>query len=161
MIAQDTGSKASAQVNITTAPTIQLAQHSSKHTRLPAKVSKQTDPAELEAEETARKVMRMGQPPATKPLLPTGKVTKTAQRAEATPASTRAAPARSRPSTSRVGISGGAPLPSSVRTHMEPRFGANFSNVRVHTDHSAAQQSLRLNWFSESGGPPLFTCVSS
>lgn len=155
-IAQDTGSKASAQVNITTAPTIQLAQHSSKHTRLPAKVSKQTDPAELEAEETARKVMRMGQPPATKPLLPTGKVTKTAQRAEATPASTRAAPARSRPSTSRVGISGGAPLPSSVRTHMEPRFGANFSNVRVHTDHSAAQQSSRLGASAFTVGEHIF-----
>ncbi|HEU4796979.1 MAG TPA: DUF4157 domain-containing protein, partial [Pyrinomonadaceae bacterium] len=124
----------------------------SKHTRLPAKVSKPTDPAELEAEETARKIARMQQPPATKPLSPTGTSTKTVQRAEATTAP--AAPVRT--ATPRVSISGGAPLPNSVRTHMEPRFGANFSNVRVHTDSSAAQQSARLGANAFTVGEHIF-----
>ena len=147
-LAQGKASTSPAQVNITTAPAVQL----SKHTRLPAKVSKPTDPAELEAEETARKVMRMGQPPATKPLLPKGTATKTVQRAEATPAP--ATPARS--ATPRVSISGGSPLPSSVRTHMEPRFGASFANVRVHTDSSAAQQSAHLGANAFTVGEHIF-----
>ena len=86
----------------------------------------------LEAEEAARKVMRMNQPPASKPVaMPTqqGTASGKVQRAEATtpPAKT------SSPATSRVNIPGGSPLPSSVRSHMEPRFGADFSNVRIHT----------------------------
>ncbi|HSK62510.1 MAG TPA: DUF4157 domain-containing protein, partial [Pyrinomonadaceae bacterium] len=149
-IAQGKESSAPAQVNITTAPSVQF----SKHTRLPAKVSKPTDPAELEAEEMARKVMRMGQPPATKPVLPKGTSTKAVQRAEASPAS--AAPAPARAATARVSIAGGAPLPSSVRTHLEPRFGANFSNVRVHTDASAAQQSSRLGANAFTIGEHIF-----
>jgi hypothetical protein len=36
-------------------------------------------------------------------------------------------------------------LPSSVRTHMEPRFGASFSHVRVHTGHDAARSAAALN----------------
>ncbi|MGH9255750.1 MAG: DUF4157 domain-containing protein, partial [Vicinamibacterales bacterium] len=36
----------------------------------------------------------------------------------------------------------GQPLPSSVRSFFEPRFGADLSQVRVHTD-AAAQQSAR------------------
>ncbi|HSD85247.1 MAG TPA: DUF4157 domain-containing protein, partial [Anaerolineae bacterium] len=34
---------------------------------------------------------------------------------------------------------GGAPLPAEVRTFMEPRFGADFSSVRVHADSESAQ----------------------
>lgn len=37
---------------------------------------------------------------------------------------------------------GGQPLAPSVRAFFEPRFGANFSEVRVHTDYSA-QESAR------------------
>ena len=33
---------------------------------------------------------------------------------------------------------GGSPLPDSVRTFMEPRFGVDFSAIRVHTDSNAA-----------------------
>lgn len=114
------------------------------------------DPAEREAEETARKVIRMQQPPAakTKPAPPKGMEPKTVQRSEATPAPTRATPPPARASTPR--ISGGSPLPSAVRTHMEPRFGANFSNVRVHTDASAAQQSERLGANAFTVGEHIF-----
>ncbi len=37
--------------------------------------------------------------------------------------------------------SGGHGLPSSVRSHFEPRFGADLSGVRLHSDHNAAELS--------------------
>ncbi|MBW4522616.1 MAG: DUF4157 domain-containing protein [Scytolyngbya sp. HA4215-MV1] len=40
---------------------------------------------------------------------------------------------------------GGNPLPDDVRSFMEPRFGADFSQVRVHTDGDAVQMSQDLN----------------
>lgn len=39
----------------------------------------------------------------------------------------------------------GAPLPLSVRRFMEPRFQADFSNVKVHTGEKAAVLNRRLN----------------
>lgn len=40
---------------------------------------------------------------------------------------------------------GGSPLPDDVRAFMEPRFGADFSQVRVHTDSEAMQMNRDLN----------------
>jgi hypothetical protein len=40
---------------------------------------------------------------------------------------------------------GGQPLPRSVRAFFEPRFGHNFSQVRVHTDAEAAETARVLN----------------
>src|SRR5581483_6295874 len=39
----------------------------------------------------------------------------------------------------------GRPLDSQTRAYMEPRFGRDFSGVRVHTDDVAAQSSNALN----------------
>ncbi len=39
---------------------------------------------------------------------------------------------------------GGSPLPEEVRSFMEPRFGADFSQVRVHTDQTAVQMNREL-----------------
>jgi hypothetical protein len=39
---------------------------------------------------------------------------------------------------------GGSPLPDNVRGFMEPRFGADFSQVRVHTDSAAVQMNKEL-----------------
>jgi len=39
---------------------------------------------------------------------------------------------------------GGQPLPSSVRTFFEPRFGRDFSGVRVHTDSTAAESARAI-----------------
>jgi Domain of unknown function (DUF4157) len=39
----------------------------------------------------------------------------------------------------------GNPLPEDVRSFMEPRFGADFSQVRVHTDSQAVQMNQDLN----------------
>jgi len=43
------------------------------------------------------------------------------------------------------GPSGGAPLPRDMRSFMEPRFGAEFSAVRVHADEQAAALCGQLN----------------
>ncbi|WP_038967618.1 DUF4157 domain-containing protein [Bradyrhizobium diazoefficiens] len=42
-------------------------------------------------------------------------------------------------------MSGGTALPTTVRAQMEPRFGANFGSVRIHTNEKAANLSGRLN----------------
>jgi hypothetical protein len=39
---------------------------------------------------------------------------------------------------------GGSPLGDTVRSFMEPRFGADFSSVRVHTDNTAVQMNREL-----------------
>jgi hypothetical protein len=178
--------------------------------RLPLKVSAPTDRAELEAEATARKVMRMREPPAAAPApapapaparppdkkvetkpkalkeVPkeeleeketaakgsgaTGSAAKeivkkeivkkeivkkelaksTVQRAAVSPASS------SRQIASPVAASVGAPLPAPVRAHMEPRLGASFSNVRVHTGDAAARESAALNAHAFTVGQHIF-----
>lgn len=40
---------------------------------------------------------------------------------------------------------GGNSMPESRKSFMESRFGSNFSNVNIHTDHNAAQMSKELN----------------
>jgi hypothetical protein len=40
---------------------------------------------------------------------------------------------------------GGQPLPLSLRTFFEPRFGYDFSYVRVHTDEKAQRSARRVN----------------
>lgn len=46
---------------------------------------------------------------------------------------------------SRGGAGGGDPLPEDVREFMEPRLGADFSQVRVHTDPEAARMNRDLH----------------
>jgi hypothetical protein len=122
-----------------------------KSTRLPAKVSKPHESAELEAEEAARKVVRMREPPPVKPAAPKQTTGGALQRAEAAPpASVPRAPAL------RVQVPGGAPLPPSVRGFMEPRFGASFAHVRIHTDDAAAQHSANLNAQAFTVGEHVF-----
>ena len=41
--------------------------------------------------------------------------------------------------------SGGRPLPESARNYFEPRFGYDFSQVRVHTDAGAAKSAQTVN----------------
>lgn len=136
-----------ASVNAAVSPSIQC----SKSTRLPTKVSKPTDSAELEAEEIARKVMRMRESPGP-PIPSTGVPKGIAQRSNAVSSSAPSQPASLPSATS----SGGSPLPSAVRSHMEPRFGTNFANVRVHTGEAAAQQSAALHADAFTIGQHIF-----
>ncbi len=39
----------------------------------------------------------------------------------------------------------GSPISDEVRSFMEPRFGADFSNVRIHTDSNAASVAQQIN----------------
>jgi hypothetical protein len=45
----------------------------------------------------------------------------------------------------RSSAAGGAALPHAISGFMEPRFGADFSSVRIHTDQRAGQLSERLD----------------
>ncbi|MDD3354217.1 DUF4157 domain-containing protein [Zoogloea sp.] len=51
---------------------------------------------------------------------------------------------------------GGQPLPPSVRAFMEPRFGTDFSAIRIHTDTPAAQASRQLNAAAFTVGHQIF-----
>jgi hypothetical protein len=100
-----------------------------------ARVSKPTDAAEMEAEAVARHVARMLQP-AAPAAGNTHQVSKTVQREAAAPPRGAA--------TANVSAAGGSPLSPAVRDFMEPRMGANFEHVRVHTGANAAHQSAHL-----------------
>ena len=93
-------------------------------------VSRTSDPAEREAERVSRRIIAM----------PSAAVTPQARRfASAVPATSNI------PAALGVGSSSGQPLPRRLRRDMEPRFQADFSNVRVHTGEEAARASRRLN----------------
>jgi hypothetical protein len=116
-------------VQAVVAPSIQTA-------AIAARVSKPTDAAEMEAEAIARHVARMSQSaPAASTPRQTSKSESIVQREAAAPPSTAAAD---------VSVTGGSPLSPAVRNFMEPRFGANFQHVRVHTGADAAHQSAQL-----------------
>jgi hypothetical protein len=51
---------------------------------------------------------------------------------------------------------GGQPLPKSVRTFFEPRFGYDFSQVRVHIDTEADTFSRSLNAYAFTTGQDIF-----
>jgi len=124
-------------------------------------VSSPNDPAEREATSVASSVMRMAEPMPARDIATAGggtlhravsatAVPSVAATSSATPASSMA---RSSPSSSASAaapgishqisqsLSGGAPLPDTVRGFMEPRFNASFGHVRIHTGEQAAQMS--------------------
>jgi hypothetical protein len=49
----------------------------------------------------------------------------------------------------------GRPLDSATRAHMEPRFGYDFTNVRVHTDDRAAQSARSIGALSYTVGSDI------
>jgi hypothetical protein len=51
---------------------------------------------------------------------------------------------------------GGSPLPNEVRTFMEPRFGADFSQVRVHTGSEAVQMNQELGAQAFTHGSDIY-----
>jgi hypothetical protein len=109
------------------------------------KVSTPNDPLEKEADRTAEHVMRMATPgsepqreEATTRKLDTAE--KIQRVGDGAPAMTADAHSKIRQASG-----GGQPLPSDVRSFMEPRFGADFGDVRVHTDASAHGVSSQLS----------------
>src|SRR5262249_39149068 len=115
----------------------------------PLEVSSPHDAAEVEATTTAAKVMRMA-------------AHETAAVRDAGGAEIRRKTAGPIGPTSDIGaelhehLSGGTPLPGAVRSFMEPRFGADFSQVRIHTDEHASQLSERLDAQAFTVGSHIF-----
>ncbi|WP_310461396.1 DUF4157 domain-containing protein [Sphaerotilus sp.] len=104
-------------------------------------VSRTSDPAEREAERVSRRIIAM----------PSAAVAPQSRRfASAVPATTHI------PAALGVGSSAGQPLPRRLRRDMEPRFQADFSNVRVHTGDEAARASRRLNAAAFTSGRDVF-----
>jgi Domain of unknown function (DUF4157) len=87
------------------------------------RVSQAHDPAECEADSTARAVMTQAAPST---ISTTGPAL---QRAATQPAPAATAPP--------AGDGSGVPLPARVRSFMEPRFRTDFSGVRIHTGSRA------------------------
>lgn len=50
----------------------------------------------------------------------------------------------------------GSPLPGNTRAFMEPKFGANFSEVRIHTDRQAAEMTKAVNARAFTTGNNIF-----
>jgi hypothetical protein len=55
-----------------------------------------------------------------------------------------------------AGAAGGEPLPAGARSFMEPRFRADFSNVRIHTGDQAATLNRQLNAQAFTTGNQIF-----
>ena len=137
-----------------------------------ARVSQPSDPAEREATQTARKVVQMGEPtkPSTVRLEEEKKQQPVIHRAarqgppppvkideeKAKPVIQRAAAGPTAPHGTAIAPTGGTALSDSVRGFMEPRFGADFSSVRVHTGSRAADQSASLNAHAFTVGGHVF-----
>jgi hypothetical protein len=115
------------------------------------KVGAVDDPLEREADRVADQVMRMPAPEVATTPAPLQISRKCAdcedeqklQKKEAVPA----APALSEapPSVHAALRSPGQPLDAATRGYFEPRFGRDFSSVRVHTDAAAAQSAREVN----------------
>ncbi|RYE88606.1 MAG: DUF4157 domain-containing protein, partial [Hyphomicrobiales bacterium] len=120
------------------------------------RVSSPSDFAEREATATAAAVMQMPAPSAVRAIQPPA-----IQRA---PAATTSLLLKSPVPSAPTGVttmiaqsmSGGAPMAPSVRGFMEPRFGANFGQVRLHTGERAATLSTQLNAKAFTVGSHIF-----
>jgi hypothetical protein len=84
-------------------------------------VSRPGDPPEKEADQVADEIMGLG----------TGKTSSKTRTMQ---------PGRS----AKISVSGGEPLDNSTRNFFEPRFGHNFSNVRVHADSQAGRAAASV-----------------
>ncbi|WP_077000828.1 DUF4157 domain-containing protein [Variovorax sp. KK3] len=112
---------------------------------VPVRVSQPSDPAEREAVRMSQRVLALA-PSAATPL---------ARRfAQSVPA--RSAARSVLPASLGVGASVGQPLPRALLADMEPRFGADFSAVRMHTGDAAARASRRLNAAAFTVGHEVF-----
>jgi hypothetical protein len=129
------------------------------------KVSSPADPAEREAEHTARRIMRMPLPQSGSAV--TAKCSPHAARfADTVRQSEPPRIARKQEGTSATssGVaseisasrSSGQPLPSGVRRFMEPRFNADFSQVRIHTGEKAARLSSQVSAQAFTVGKQVF-----
>ncbi|WP_293080450.1 DUF4157 domain-containing protein [Moorena sp. SIO3H5] len=128
-------------------------------------VGEPDDVYEKEADSVAAQVMRMPAPPVqnqteeeeiqTKPIALQLQSDEEEIQTKANPGQTPAvSPNLETKIQSRRGT--GQPLPDSTRAFMEPRFGADFSGVRVHTDSTAVQMNKELGAQAFTHGRDIF-----
>jgi Domain of unknown function (DUF4157) len=152
------------------------------------KVSSPKDPAEKEADSTAKKIMRMAVPESSIKLSGSGGIFRQVKQEEK---DKKVQTKLRSPYINRFANSGifaqrhseniiqrksegqpdvesnvaadiqssqstGAPLPLTVRRFMEPRFQANFSNVKIHTGDKSAQLNRQLNAQAFTTGNQIF-----
>lgn len=122
-------------------------QEESDHPHIQTKLSISTpgDQYELEADRVSEQMMRMPDPQSSRERnAPPESLSSFIQRK-----CTSCAPSHDSPETSdTTGLSpssGGSPLPESTRAFFEPRFGYDFSQVRIHTDTSAAESARAVS----------------
>jgi hypothetical protein len=113
-------------------------------------ISAPSDPAEREADAVARNVVRMPLP-ASRQAARLGGASQVARKAEGQPRIGTGISAGI-----AAGAGSGAPLPPNVRRFMEPRFRADFRNVRIHTGERAATLSRQLNAQAFTVGNQIF-----
>ena len=125
------------------------------HVQTQLRVSTPGDSAEREAQDIGRRIAAMPAPTGTPPdnLVPMRRgFAGTVQRRAIGPAV--ASPAVTSGIEATRGA--GAPLPRGVRAFMEPRFGADFSGVRVHRGPQAATMSNALNAHAFTVGRDIY-----
>jgi hypothetical protein len=106
------------------------------------------DPYEQEADRVAQQVMN---PSSHEAVGPTGQTNTVVQTKSSTPSNTNSDTVSSSVESSITGSQGGGlQLPGDTEAYMEERFGANFSNVRIHTGSQSAQlnRSLQADAFT-------------
>jgi len=113
-------------------------------------VSSPSDREELEAQSTGKKIARMADPGADA-VASAGSQPGVYRKGDG--------PAKASSEVSaeiRGSLSSGSPLPGPVRSFMEPRFRADFSQVRIHTDGQAASLSRKLSAQAFTYGRDIF-----
>lgn len=110
------------------------------------RIGQPNDTYEQEADRVAEQIMRMPDPVLQRKCTKCGKDEKTVLQAKNSPG--RASLTRGQgipPIVRDVLRSPGKPLDTDTRAYMEPRFGYDFSRVRVHTDTKAGESAQGVN----------------
>jgi hypothetical protein len=126
-------------------------------------ISNPDDPEEREADQVAYTIMRKAAGvPSSSPCSCSGEgeMCEECQQKQFQPTISRRATAPSAPShapriVSDVLRSPGHPLDSAARAFFEPRFGHDFSHVRVHTDSPAVESARSINAHAYAAGPHI------
>lgn len=123
-----------------------------KHTQAKLSISRPSDPDEEEADLVADSVMRMRDPSVATPVTTSGergaqflaRAGKTATGLQRKADVSGEQPRSSGGFNLITNRDNGQPLNASTRTFFEPRFGKDFSQVRVHTGENAAQAARAM-----------------
>ena len=124
-------------------PVVRTAPPSRPQLMSAIRVSSPTDAAEREASTVAARVMSAPAPAFHSPYVSRFAGAVQAARSATKPAAPAVGPSTAARITSLLGS--GQPLPNDVKDFMEPRFGADFSGVRIHASESAGKVSNELS----------------